>query len=295
MTGNPCVRSAWLVLGALTVPLESAALGYFCSKLDLAAPNVRAVTNPRPDQDGTDDRTAYMADRAVNVEVLAVHGAGAQMDAVAASFAPFMAPSARPVLHYVLDRPGNPERTMTLRAAALSWPIAGGETLDIQLQWVAPDPAAYNPVLESATAWPGSATVPGRSYPWTPPRVYPAGGLAPTPGAIYSPGDLSVSPVLTIYGPITTPSVTITSPSATVINITAHTGYVLGAGQYVTVDLGARTAVDNTGLNVLNQLDWGQSVFGVIPPQTNCTMNMTGTSATWNSQVVATWHDAYLL
>src|SRR3974390_3207095 len=105
MTGNPCTRSAWLVLGALTVPLESAALGYFCSKLDLGAPNVRAVTNPRPDQDGTDDRTAYMADRAVNAEVLAVYGAGAQMDAVAARFAPFMAPSAPPALQYALDRP----------------------------------------------------------------------------------------------------------------------------------------------------------------------------------------------
>jgi hypothetical protein len=148
-----CVRSAWLDLygdGTVTVPLENAGAGYFCSSLDLGSPVVRAVTTNRPDTDGEDDRTQYLGGRVVTVALSAYAGAGAQMDAVPGLFARFMAPAARPILHYVLNRPGTPERTLTVRAAAFAWPIAGPEVVNVQLQFEAADPAAYDPTARLA-------------------------------------------------------------------------------------------------------------------------------------------------
>src|SRR5262245_46074917 len=140
-----CVRQAWLDLNGSTRQLEDPSAGYFCSNLDLGFPVVRDVVTSRADQDGAPDRTQYFGMRVINAQLRALTGAGAQIDAVAAAFAPYMFPSARPVLHYVLDRPGTPERVMTVRGAGYSWPVEGAYERSIQLQWVAADPVAYDP------------------------------------------------------------------------------------------------------------------------------------------------------
>ena len=137
-----CIRRAWLTLGALTMPLEDKDAGYYCTELNLGYPEVRDVVNNRPDQHGVDDRTAYFGSRIVSANITAQQ---APVDAVAASFAPFMVPGVRPVLHYVLDRPGTPERAFTVRASGYSWPVTGSRRRDIQLQWVAADPVAVDP------------------------------------------------------------------------------------------------------------------------------------------------------
>ena len=91
-----CARRAWLTLGARTLLLEDPSSGYFCTSLDLGYPTVRAVTNNRPDDDGIDD--------------------------VADNFAPFMVPSARPVLHYVLDRAGTARELLRTLEEAFGLP-----------------------------------------------------------------------------------------------------------------------------------------------------------------------------
>ncbi len=111
--------------------------------MNLGYPEVRDVVSNRPDQNGIDDRTAYFGQRVVSANITAQQ---APVDAVAASFAPFMVPAVRPTLHYVLERPGNPERTMTVRASGYSWPISGSKTRDIQLQWVTSDAVALDPI-----------------------------------------------------------------------------------------------------------------------------------------------------
>src|SRR5215831_18145121 len=132
-----CARTAWLTLDTRTVYLEDLTKGYFCTELDLGYPEVREVMSNKPDAAGADDRTNLFGARVVSANITAAASAGAVIDDVADSFAPYMDPAARPVLHYVLDRPGTPERTLTLRAAAWSWPIAGPYDRDIHLQWVA--------------------------------------------------------------------------------------------------------------------------------------------------------------
>jgi hypothetical protein len=294
-----CVRSAWLVLGGQGLLLEDPTKGYFCTQLDLGFPAVREVISNRPGMDGSDDRTQYMGSRVVTANITTLAGAGGDIDAVAASFAPYMSPDARPVLHYVLDRPGQPERTMTLRAAGYSWPIAGPNQRDIQLQWVAADPACWDPNVQSVTAYSGASVITGRSYPLTFNRVYPAGGgTGPAFAQILSHGHLTVQPLLTIYGPITAPQVTFaTALSNEQFAIPFDPGFIISSGGYVTVDTLEKTAYLNGDPTqpVMHNIDWLNASWPSLPVAPDyTTIGLKGSSTVSATQVVATWQDRYL-
>src|SRR5215470_20099617 len=264
-----CARSAWLELGGQTILLEDLTKGYFCTELDLGYPAVREVVNNRPDQDGVDDRTRFMGARVVSANITAA-APTAQIDDVAASFAPYMNPAARPVLHYVLDRPGSPERTLTVRASAYSSPIAGPWEREIQLQWVAADPVARDGITHTATSFAGSSTAPGRQYNLTFNRTYPAAGSAPTAGTIYTHGDLAVRPVFRIWGPITSPNMSLNryEPGVGTVGTSLYflAGFIIGSGQWVDVDYATKTAVRSDGTNVASQIDWGRTTWTNVPP-----------------------------
>jgi len=293
-----CVRSAWLVLGSTSLLLEDPTKGYFCTSLDLGFPAVREVVQNRPDQDGVDDRTRYFGSRVVSADIVALAGAGARIDDVADNFAPFMSPAARPVLHYVLDRPGAPERTLTLRASAYAWPIAGPYQRDITLQWVAADPIARDGVTRTATAWAGSSTPPGRQYNLTFNRIYPPGSAAPTSGVIAPTGDVAVKPVYRIYGPITKPNVQVRAFDGTntvTTNMTFLATFTIGSGQWVDIDSANKTATLSDGTSVQAQIDWQATRFTAIGPAPgNATIFLNGTSTTGITQVVASWQEGWL-
>jgi hypothetical protein len=293
-----CVRQAWLTLGAQTIQLDSTAAGWACEQLDLGYPTVREVKNNRPDADGIDDRTSLMGERAVTATVHTVDSMSpTAIDAIAASFAPFMVPSARPVLHYVLDRPGAPERTMTLRAAGYSWPIVGAVERQIHLQWVAADPTARDPNGQTAVTYAGASTIGGRGYNLVYPRTYSGGSGSPSSATLTTPGDVTVKPLLRIYGPVTAPVVAF-APGCGVVAFAVT--LVVSGGHYVEVDCDARSAYldgDRTQ-NVLAQMDWvtlnAQGGWPRIPPATTVTMTMTGQSTSGTTQTQASWNDRYL-
>lgn len=297
-----CVRRAWLTLDGDTVELHDEAAGYFVTELDLGSPDVREVTNGRPDRHGLDDRTALFGGRVVSVSISALVGAGAVLDEVAAMFAPYMLPGVRPTLHYVLDRPGLPERTLVVRAQTYAYKVDDAYQRDVQLAWVAADPVARDPAATTATAWAGaSSAVAGRSYDLVFDRVYPAGSSAPAPAVIVSPGDVDVLPVIRIYGPITEASVRFSDGADPVGNgsVGLVASYVIPAGAYVEVDCDARTAYlnGNRQQSVLTSLDWleiSANGWPTIPARRPTTMSVTGSSTTSATQAVATWNTGYL-
>ena len=289
-----CVRSAWLTLGALTMPLEGD--GYFCSSLDLGWPEVREVTNNRPDADGIDDRTRLMGGRVVQADITALAGAGARIDDVAAAFGPFMVPSARPVLHYVLDRGANTERTLTLRGSGYAWPVVGPFQRDISLQWVAADPIARDPNAQTVVAWAGTGVL-GRVYNLVFPRVYPVGAGLPSTAQIIGHGDVPVQPYVRIFGPVTNPRVTFDTvgpPSAHYeVGLTAR----IDAGHFVGIDTRAHTAWldDVASQSMLASLTWASLKWPMLPNAPDATtMALTGSGTTSASQVAATWQDGFL-
>ena len=237
-----CVRNAYLVLGSLVMPLEDESAGYFCSSLDLGWPEVREVVNNRPDADGIDDRTRLMGARVVSADITALAGAGARIDEVAASFGPFMVPGARPVLHYVLDRTSGGERTLTLRGSGYGAPIAGPFERDVQLQWVAADPIARDPVVNTATAWAGTGTTGGRTYNLTFPRFYPGNAGPAVAGHILGHGDTPIQPYLRIFGPITNPRVTFDTTGPPTAHSEVGLTERIDAGHFVGIDTRMHTA-----------------------------------------------------
>ena len=293
-----CVRRAWLVLGSSSIQLENYAAGYFCTSLDLGTPDVRAVTSSLPDRDGTYDGTRFMGARAVTAAISAINGAGAQIDAVAASFGPYMAPNVRPVLHYVLDRPGAVERTMTLRPAGYAWKVEGDAERDIQLSWVAPDPLAYDPTQKTATGWTGYGSA-GRTYNRTYPLAYPAGSVAPSSAVIQSPGDVGVRPLLRIFGPITAATLNgfITATPSRYWSFVFLPSFTIAAGQYVDIDNAGRTVriAGDPARSVLASVDWTQSSWLYVPPApASASISMSGGSTSAITQVEALWQDGYL-
>jgi hypothetical protein len=269
-----CVRQAWLVLGSATVQLEDLAAGYVCQNLDLGWPDIREVKNGRPDRDGLDDRTQLFGGRPVTAQITALTGAGATIDAVAASFAPFMVPSARPVLHYVLDRSGAAERTVTLRSAGYAWQVAGPYQRDIHLAWIAADPYVYDPAVQTASTTPAGA------------------------GAdISAAGDTGVWPRLQITGPVTGADLTFTPSLPPVWHLAFLSSFTVAAGHYIDIDTGARTVYldGDPAKPRLSSLDWTRSTWQWVPPAPNTTtMTLSGTATTGATNVTATWQDAYL-
>jgi hypothetical protein len=297
-----CVRRAWLDLDGLVTQLHDESAGYFVTSLDLGSPDVREVTNGRPDRHGLDDRTQLFGGRAVSVDISALAGAGAILDQVATMFGPYMTPGVRPTLHYVLDRPGLPERTLVVRASAYSFAVDDAYQRDVQLAFVAADPVARDPAGQSATCWAGaSGGVQGRSYDLTYDRVYPAGSSAPAPAAIYSPGDVDVLPLVRVYGPITGGSAQfgIGANAVAAGSVGFLPSYVIPAGSFVEVDCDARTAYLNASPNnsVLASLDWleiSANGWPQIPARTAVQMTLVGSSTTSATVAVATWQDGYL-
>jgi hypothetical protein len=191
---------------------------------------------------------------------------------VASLFAPFMLPVARPVLHYVLDRPGASERTLALRASAYSMPIVGGNQRDIQLQWEAPDPIAYDVLTRTVTATPATAA------------------------AISPNGDLPASPLFRITGPITAPVVTLTPTSGPAWTLAFLPTFTVAAGHHVDIDTDDRTIYydSNPAQSRLASLDWSQSSWQWVANGQATLMALSGSGTTGATQVVATWNDGYL-
>jgi len=307
-TYPPAVRSAWLDLygdGTVTVPLEDYGRGYFCSNLDLGAPAVRAVVYNRPDAHGEVDLTQYFGGRVVTINLSAYQGAGAQIDAIPSLFGKFSVPSARPVLHFVLNRPGVAERTLALRPSAFSWPITAPDRRDIQLQFEAADPVIRDVAVKAATAWSGSTVGAGRGYNLTFNRIYPVGGGAQVNATIQTVGDVAVQPKISIYGPITTPQVGLTlTVAGSLYALYFVTGFRVDYGHRVDIDTAAHTAFmdGDPTQSVLGSIDWRYfnlagyvPAWPMVPPSPeSATLTLSGSSTSNATQAVATWSDGYL-
>lgn len=296
-----CIRRAWLDLGGgLTLSLNDPASGYFCTELDLGWPEVREVKNNHPDRFGVDDTSSLFGGRVVSANISAIRGAGASVDTVAASFGPFMMLSVRPMLHYVLDRPGAPERVIgPLRAVAYGWPIQDPERRDIQLQWLAADPVAHDPTVRTVAAWAGSSSQVGRTYNRTHDVSYGGGsGSGPRSVIIRSNGDIPIQPLLRIYGPCTMPWVQFNRASVEWWTVAFGSQFRIDAGQYVTVNTREHTAYmgDDPDATVIGSISWSNMKWPVLPVRTDIIMSMSAAAggATDVTQVQASWQDGYL-
>ena len=258
--------------------------------LDLGWPTVRAVTEDVTGADGTIDRTEYFGARALTATIYSRAATWAQRQALRG----YLAPEARSTALLSGLPGGAPTLRADIRGAAASSPtrqidVFRGSEL-IMCQWVIPTGIWESDTLHEVDIMPaGSGGVPGRTYPLTFPRTYPA---APVAGSrvIVNAGSATAYPTIKIYGPITAPIIDnlegddYSFPTLTIT-----------AGNYLEIDTRARTILYNSDPadSRRHLLDYttGSSWWGLGSTQS---IRLRGTGTAAPTKAVISWRDAYL-
>lgn len=104
-------------------------------------------------------------------------------------------------------------------------------------------------------------------------------------------GNASAFPVITIYGPCTNPTVSIHLTNG--IYTVGFNGLQLGAGDYVTIDMRARTAISNTGASVYHLIQQGSTWWRI--PKGTWTVSYFAANVSAPSHAEITMKNAYLI
>jgi hypothetical protein len=242
--------------------LDLRAGGYRVARLDIGLPAVRAVTAPRPDQDGEDDTTAHHGAAAVSMDVRLL-AREQPLTVLRDALRAFCHPAARPYL--VVEEDGK-QRRIRLRADQLAGPITNPLHQQVQLSWRAPDGVMESLAEQIGTSGAVTAGEGGRSYP----RSYPLSYAESSPvGAVTvtNDGTVSVRPVLRLYGPAADPRVENQSTGERLI----FTGLTLLAGDWLEIDCREKTARLNglVSQSRLSRLDFANSSYLRLLPGMN--------------------------
>jgi hypothetical protein len=236
--------------------------GYHVGRLEISFPTARAVSQPRPDDDGEIDTTVYHGSSAVSIEVVLTPGVST-LTALKDALRAFCHPSRRPYL--VVEQDGQ-QRRIRLRADQQTAPITDPFHVQVQAQWRAPDGVVESLAEQIGTSDAVTAGEGGRSYP----RSYPLSYAESSPvGAVTvtNDGTVAVRPVLRLYGPATDPRVENQSTGERLI----FTGLTLLAGDWLEIDCREKTARLN-GLpsqSRLARLDFANSSYLRLLPGMN--------------------------
>lgn len=248
-----------------TVDVDGIAL----STLDLGFPVVRAVTYDRADADGVDDETAYIGARVVSVNLTLFRGslaAAVMLDRLRA----FCGPTKRPSLIYKLD--GQDERQATLRVTQQSAPVGlpRKSLIDVQAQWSCPEGKLYSTLQGLANVNPAGSTEPGRAYDLTFDRTYPS--LAAGGQLVDVAGNIATNPRIRIFGPATNPRIE-NQTTGRKLEFTANGGIALAAGDYLEIDVAAKTVrlngLADVGSNLYGRLNFAVSKWWALEPGEN--------------------------
>jgi hypothetical protein len=234
--------------------LDLRAEGYHVGRLEIGFPTARAVSQPRPDDDGENDTTAHHGAAAVSLDVVLTPGEST-LTALKDALRAFCHPSSRPYL--VVEQDGQ-QRRIRLRVDQQTAPITDPLHMQIQAQWRAPDGVMESLAEQIGTSDAVTAGSGGRSYPRTYPLAYaessPVGAVT-----VGNDGNVAVRPLLRLYGPATDPRVENQTTGERLI----FTGLTLLAGEWLEIDCRNRTARLN-GLDTqsrLSLLDFPNSTY----------------------------------
>jgi hypothetical protein len=250
--------------------------GIWLRDFDPGYPDIREVVSSYPDRDGTLDATRYVGARAASLALVTVpapdidrvlstrratpdDAGNYSADAWADALTAWTRIGRRVRLIYKLR--GMPLRAIILRPSQLSAPVNGSSGVDrfartMQVQWKVPDGMIYelpdeedaDPVApdRSLAGIPlGNAPVDGVKF--TPPLSFGSeinfSGSTSTPavGTIPYFGTMPSYPIVRVRGGCTSPGFSIADDNGIRASMT-FTGLVIGANEYLEVDLALRTA-----------------------------------------------------
>lgn len=295
-------------------PEQQVGVPIHVTNIDLGFPSVRAVAEDRPGGDGTEDHTAYLGARNVSIDMVLWGNGDVRPPALLDQLRSYCSPRARPWLLYRYDGETS-ERRMRLRVDGQSAPVSVERRTSIatQASWLCPSGLA-EAVDEQTIILSPVVSAPGRTYPRSHPWAYesatvidggdPGSGATQAvdggdPASIYSEvigaavnaGNFDAPWVARFYGPLVSPRLE---------NLTTGQRFHLpfgsvGAGQYLEVDVAARTVTidSDPDVNRFDFVDFTTSSWWPLAPGVN-ELRFTALGASEPAQAVVTYRDTYL-
>lgn len=230
------------------------------TSLDVPMPDIRAVAEPRADDDGERDSTRLHGARAVTLEMDLYVTPAALVDELKS----FLHPRSRPYLH-VVDDEWSGERRLLLRVDQQSDPIEEGADdvlRTVQVQWRAPGGLWELTEVESVTINADTGATEGFSFP----IVFPLSMVATEAAGLTIVSNDGGAPshfIARLYGPCSGPSLI---NETTGVELTFTTELDLAAGEYVEIDTRERTAylLSDTSQSRLRFLDFTVSTWWLL-------------------------------
>jgi hypothetical protein len=289
--------------------LDDCDAGYLVQQVEVGAPEVRAVTDPRTMTDGVFDRTQFVGQRSISVNLRFVTGQQSRIDLIDA-LGPFLHPGRRLWLTIALDQ--TTPRVYRVRPDDWSapWERPTENAFTVSWRTASESPWALSVVEHDVTLTPYGGEFPGRDYfeadlpidsEWlavdpniTTGRVYDRG--YPESGATTAPvvnaGNVPADWRATVYGPIT---------GFTLLNVTTGDRLVFPT---LNIPAGSNVVIDSASHSVLAEGDPGSSRYSTIDfaasnwfrlaPGVN-QMSVLSTVFSAPSQTHLIWRDAFML
>jgi hypothetical protein len=254
--------------------------------IDLGFPEVRTTTGPRSGAHGVTDSTRWFGSRAVTAEVWMPQPP--DQDQAVDNLQACMNPALR--LYLYVQRPmWETERRLLVRGATFTCPAAVMRLA--QAGWVAADPLWEDSVESSITLSASGGATGGVSFPLSFPMRY-LGGQVAGASTIDVGGTADASPVIDMYGPCISPMFKCIDTGEQI----SFPGLTLVAGQFLRVDVAARTAQLN-GLadqSRYQYIDFVHSTWLTLAGGASCQVVFSPQSPGSGSRAVVTWRPRYI-
>lgn len=165
--------------------------------------------------------------------------------------------------------------------------LSGGYVKAFQIALVCPDPRIYSQTLNQGVAT-GAVSAPGASFSWVFPVNFGGGTGATQVVNVTNAGNFATAPIVRVWGPIANPQIT----NATQALSLYLDSLTLVAGEYVDVDLGARTVTKSDGSNLYSKVRFPGSSWWTLNPGSS-TVQLWGTGTSGSTELDVSWRDAW--
>jgi hypothetical protein len=281
--------AAWTITGpdGTTVTFNTAGSPFYLEAISgFDGPNVRTSVEDRPEYDGAVAGNFYFGSRPVTLSGRIIAASATERNQAVVSLQRALR-ALRSDLTVKSTSSGLDPMQVTGRLANPPR-ITGGYVKEFQIGLICPDPRIYSQTLHSLTSSAAAGSVTGVPWPIVWPANWGGGSGAAAIVSVVNAGNIETPPILRVYGIITNPEVRNNTTGASIYldNLT------LAGGEYVDIDVSARTAVTGTGVNVYAKVRFPASDWWLVSPGTN-DLELRATSTGAGVQLTVYWRDAW--
>lgn len=181
---------------------------------------------------------------------------------------------------------GLPEMRVQARLEGLR--VTGGFVKEFLISLNCADPRIYSQALNALTAI-GSTTSTGAAFPWSFPVNFGGGIATALSVTANNAGNSESPPVVRVWGPLDNPVL----HNDTYGDLFYLDNLQLGAGQFVDVDMSARTVTRSDGTSAYDKVRFPASAWWTLRPGSNL-IRVFGSNEGAGAEIDVSWRDSWL-